>query len=83
MGTALHLAVQKSHSGTVWLLLWLVSELPNSEFPQAVSQAAMAMGAGRETVQGGPDIRTIRDEQGRTPGDIASSMGTTWAGVLY
>lgn len=84
MSTGLHLAVQKGEAvETVWLLLWLASELLIPDFPGAVSQAAMAMGVGRETVRGGPDIRTIRDEQGKTPGDIASALGTTWAGLLY
>jgi len=81
MSTALHLALEKSQHETVWLLLWLASELPTTEFPEAILQAAEVMGAGRETVHG-PDIRGIRDVEGRTAEDVAGSMGSTWAELL-
>jgi hypothetical protein len=79
--TGLHVALEKNQQEAVWLLLWLASEFPTSAFPEEVSQAAHVMGAGRETARG-PDIRSLRDEQGRTAEDVAGSMGTTWAGLL-
>jgi len=81
MKTGLHIAVEKSQQEAVWLLLWLASELPTAEFPEEVSQAARVMGAGRGTARG-PDIRSLRDMEGRTAEDIAGSMGSTWASLL-
>lgn len=79
--TGLHVAVEKNQQEAVWLLLWLASEYPTSAFPEEVSQAAQVMGAGRGTARG-HDIRTLRDEQGRSAEDVAGSMGNTWAGLL-
>jgi hypothetical protein len=79
--TGLHVAVEKSQQDVVWLLLWVASEFPTWGFPEEVANVAQAMGAGRETARG-PDIRSLRDEQGRTAEDVARSMGDTWAGLL-
>jgi hypothetical protein len=79
--SGLHVAIEKSQQEAAWLLMWLASEFPTSAFPEEVARAAQVMGAGRETARG-PDIRTLKDDQGRTAGDVAESMGNTWAGLL-
>lgn len=79
--TGLHVAIEKNQLEAVWLLLWLASEYPTSAFPEEVSRAAQVMGAGRETARG-PEIRALRDEQGRNAEDVAGSMGNTWASLL-
>jgi len=81
MKTGLHFAIEKSQEEVVWVLLWLASGVPTQAFPEEVLSAAEVMGAGRDTAQGS-DIRSLRDEQGRTGGDAAGSMGSTWAGLL-
>ena len=80
--TGLHVALEKSQAEAVWLLLWLASELPTAAFPDEMVRAAGVMGAGREMVGGGSDIREFRDEQGRSAEDVAGSMGDVWAGLL-
>lgn len=79
--TGLHVALEKSQQDVVWLLLWVASEFPTWAFPDEVANAAQVMGAGRETARG-PDIRSLRDEQGRTAEDIARGMEDTWEGLL-
>ena len=79
--TGLHVAIEKNQQEAVWLLLWLASEFPTSAFPEEVKQAAQAMGAERATARG-PDIRSLRDEQGRNAEDVARGMGSLWTGLL-
>ncbi|KAG0652364.1 hypothetical protein D0Z07_1122 [Hyphodiscus hymeniophilus] len=79
--SGLHVAIEKNQQEAVWLLLWLASELPSSAFPDEVSRAANVMGAGRETARG-PDLRGLRDEEGKNAEDVARTMGSTWAGLL-
>lgn len=79
--TGLHVAIEKNQQEAVWLLLWLASEYPTSAFPEEVLREAQVMGAGRQTARG-PDIRVLRDEQGRNAEDVAGTMGNTWAGLL-
>ena len=79
--TGLHVALEKNQQEAVWLLLWLASEFPTSAFPEEVKQVAQVMGAARETARG-PDIRGLKDEQGKTGEDVAGSMGSWWAGLL-
>lgn len=81
MKTGLHIAIEKSQQEALWLLLWLASTLPSSEFPEEVINAAEAMGAGRDTVTGA-DIRGLRDTDERTARDLAESMGVAWSGLL-
>lgn len=81
MKSGLHISIEKSQQEAVWLLLWLASSLPTDVFPEEVTQAAQAMNAGRATAEG-TDIRSLGDEQQRTAGDVAASMGGVWAGLV-
>lgn len=81
MKSCLHMAIERSQQEAAWALLWLASDLPSAAFPEAVSQAAQAMGAERESTRG-LDIRNLRDDHGRTAGAFAGSMGDTWAEML-
>lgn len=81
MKTGLHVAVERNQQEALWLLLWLASSIPSHAFPEEVAQAAATMDAGRGTA-GGVDIRSLKDEGGKTPEDVASGMGNTWAGIL-
>lgn len=82
MKTGLHVAIEKLQLEAFWLLLWLASTLSNAEFPEEVVRAAESMGAGRETVLGEADIRSLRDASGRSAEDLAGSMGLSWSGLL-
>lgn len=81
MNTGLHAAILGAHVEVVWLLLWLASDLPTQAFPENVSQAAQAMGAGRNMASGA-DVRSPVNEQGQTAEDVARRMGNTWAMLL-
>lgn len=80
--SSLHLALEKGQSETVFLLLWLASKVPDEDFPEQVVHAALSMGAGRELVDGGVDIRDLRDEMGRAPGDVAVEIGGQWQNLV-
>ena len=83
MKSGLHVAMEKEKEDVVWLLLWLASQLPSNAFPEDVSRIAETLGAGRDTAPQGSDIRSIRDEDGNTAGDVARRMGGgMWNGLL-
>lgn len=73
--SALHYAVEGNHEAVVWLLLWLSSSLPTSDFPEPVQDQAKALSIKRLSVGPEGDIRTLRDEHGLTAGDIAQRFG--------
>ena len=80
--SGLHVAIERSQQEVVWLLLWLASGIQTQTFPEEVSQVAETLGAGRQTAGEGADIRSLADELGRKPADVAASMGNTWASLL-
>ncbi|KAJ2903011.1 hypothetical protein MKZ38_010517 [Zalerion maritima] len=77
--TALHLAVENSQEETVWLLLWIASQLPTDHFPEAARLDAESLGLQRSTAAIGGDIRSVRNEAGQTAADMASTIGGVWA----
>jgi len=81
MKTGLHVAIERSQQEAAWLLLWLASPLQTHTFPDEVVQAAESLEAGRETARG-VDVRSLRDEQGRTAEDVAGNMGDSWSALL-
>lgn len=81
MKTGLHVAIEREQQEATWLLLWLASHIPTNAFPEEVAQIAATMDAGRETADG-VDIRSLKDEQDRTPEQAASEVGGVWAGLL-
>ncbi|CZR60505.1 uncharacterized protein PAC_10401 [Phialocephala subalpina] len=82
--TGLHVALEKGQEEAVWLLLWLGSGIETGVFPQEVVHAAETMEAERNLGEAGKgeDVRGIRDEAERTPGDVVRNMGSAWAGLV-
>lgn len=79
MRSGLHLAVEKGQEEVFWLLLWLASGLPTTNFPEALAQTALGMGLQRgEAGPGKEDIRFLKDGQGRTAGDLCIEVGGQW-----
>ncbi|CAJ2502660.1 Uu.00g100540.m01.CDS01 [Anthostomella pinea] len=80
--SGLHLAVEKRQEEVVWLLLWIASSLSTETFPEPAMQAAQAMGLHRPATSASDDIRSLRDDQGRTAETVAAEMGGVWAAML-
>ncbi|KAF2746909.1 hypothetical protein M011DRAFT_403717 [Sporormia fimetaria CBS 119925] len=78
--SALHAAVQGQSQEVAWLLLLLASQLPLTEFPAVVFQEAETLGIMRGNVEGKPDIRALRDTDGKSADDLAREIGGVWAG---
>lgn len=78
MVSALHVAVRHGRVEVAWLLLFLASTLPTSDFPVEVLQAAEQLQLSREEQGGKVDIRALKDEQGMTAADVATVSGVVW-----
>lgn len=78
----LHVAVDRQHEEAVWLLLWLMSELPIESFPSAVRDIVEAMNLPRLHIGKILDIRNKRDCFGRTAEDLARQKPEAWAAML-
>lgn len=81
-GSALHVAVRYNREEVAWLLLALASNLDWSKFPNPVLQAMESLGLSQSDRKGDPDIRTLQDDQGRTPIDLAQELGGVWSGWI-
>lgn len=88
--SALHVALEARQEEVVWLVLWLGSGARREDFPDAVVQVALAMGLPRRVdgagagagVGEGEDVRFVRDEAGRTAGDVCLELGQPWARLV-
>lgn len=80
--SALHVAIEKFQPDVAWLILWLASSLPTEEFPQDAVRAAQVLGASRETATAGLDVRSLKDEDGYTAGDLAERLGGSWSAIV-
>lgn len=82
--SALHVALEAQQEEAVWLLLWLGSGARGEDFPEAVVQVAQAMGLPRrgEGLAAGEDVRFVRDERGRTAGDVCLELGAPWTRLV-
>ena len=79
MRSGLHLAVEGEQEVVFWLLLWLASGVPAHLFPETASHAVLRMGVPKGDVgPGQEDIRFLKDERGRTAGDICNELGGQW-----
>ena len=76
--SAMHLAIEKGQIEVAWLLLWIASELPDHAFPANVRAMANMMGAARDMVGPGPDVRGLRDERGCDANGLANVVGGPW-----
>lgn len=82
MVSALHIAVKHERVEVAWLLLFLASSLPTSDFPMEVLQAAEQLQLSREEQSDKVDIRALKDEQGMTAADAANVIGGVWTDWL-
>lgn len=77
-GSGLHVAIQHQQQEVAWLLLALGSQLEWDKFPAIVIQAMSGLGLQKSDRKGEPDIRTLTDDNGRTPADLAKEIGGPW-----
>lgn len=82
MRSGLHLAIEKKQEEAVWLLLWLVSTIPDDGFPSPARHAAESLGVGRLQVTAEGDIRGLKDGQGRSAADLAQQIQGPWIALL-
>ena len=75
--SALHVAVANNKVEVIWLLLLLASTLDEAMFPPKVKQTALQLGISREDQAGQPDIRTLKDSDGK----IAAYYFTSGLGI--
>lgn len=81
-GSGLHVAIRYEREEVAWLLLALASQLDWDKFPAAVLQAMQGLGLQKEERNGEPDIRSLKDTEGRTPAALAQELGGIWTGWL-
>ena len=78
LNSALHAAIERRHQVVAWLLLWLASNLDSSVFPVDVVQQAQEMGISRWDISNQRDIRSLKNEEGRTAAELAANLGGDW-----
>lgn len=78
-GSALHVAIRYKREEVAWLLLALASPLDWSQFPAPVLQAMESFGLTKDDRKALPDIRTLHDDKGRAPIDLAQELGGVWS----
>lgn len=78
-GSGLHVAIRNNQQEVAWLLLVLGSSLDWSEFPPMVLQTMKSMGLSKDDRSAQPDIRTLKDSEGRTAAVIAKEQEGTWS----
>ena len=81
-GSALHVAIRYQRVDVAWLLLAMASNLDWSKFPNPVLQAMESLGLSKNGRKVNPDIRTLKDESGCTPLDLAHQIGDPWSGWI-
>lgn len=81
-GSALHVAVRYQQTDIAWLLLAMASNLDWSKFPSPVLQAMQSLGLNKTDRKAVPDIRTLKDDKGRTSLDVAQEVGGQWVGWI-
>ncbi|KAH6842507.1 hypothetical protein B0I37DRAFT_198050 [Chaetomium sp. MPI-CAGE-AT-0009] len=82
--SALHVALEARQEEVVWLLLWSGSAARQEDFPDAVVQVALQMELPRHVggLVEGEDVRFVRDEAGRTAGDVCLELGAPWSRLV-
>ena len=78
MNSGLHIAIQNQRTEVAWLLLLLASALELSAFPTEVIDAAKRLEVQRENDEIEPDIRDLRDNEGKTAEERAMEIGGVW-----
>ena len=78
MSSALHAAINSNNVTIAWLLLWLASGLDTARFPQEIATHAQEMELPRAGVAGKLDVRTLKDSDGLTAQQRATTTGGIW-----
>jgi hypothetical protein len=78
-GSGLHVAIRNNQQEVAWLMLVLGSCLDWSEFPPAVLHAMESMGLSKDDRSAQPDIRTLKDNEGKTAAEVAKEWGGVWS----
>ena len=77
-GTGLHVAIRNQQLNVAWLILVLGSDLAWEKVPKEIMQGMLTYDLSQEDRKGEPDIRTIKDSEGRSPVNIAQEMKGEW-----
>ena len=78
-GSGMHVAIRNDQQEVAWLLLVLGSSLDWCEFPPAVLHAMESMGLSKEDRSAQPDIRNLKDSEGKTTAIVAKERGGVWS----
>ena len=73
-GSGLHVAIRYNQEQIAWLLLVLGSSLPWDQFPVPVLQGIKGLNLKKEDRSSEPDIRSLKDSDGRTAADLAREV---------
>ena len=73
-GSGLHVAIRYNQEQIAWLLLVLGSSLPWEQFPATVLQAMKGLNLSKDDRSSEPDIRSLKDSEGRTAADLAREV---------
>jgi hypothetical protein len=78
-GSGLHVAIRNNQQQVAWLLLVLASSLDWSHFPPMILHAMESMMLTKDDRRAQPDIRSLKDSEGRTAADVAREKGGAWS----
>lgn len=78
MSSGLHAAIANGKVEVAWLLLFLASKLPFSQFPPEVLNSAEELRIQRENQETKIDIRALEDSEGLTAAQYAMNAGGIW-----
>ena len=77
-GSGLHVAIRSGQQEVAWLMLLLGSSLDWSEFPPLVMRAMESTGLSKDDRSSKPDIRALKDNEGKTAAAVAKEIGGVW-----
>jgi hypothetical protein len=77
-GSGLHVAIRSNQVEVAWLMLVLGSSLAWSEFPPIVLRAMESMGLSKDDRSAEPDMRSLKDSEGRPATAVAREIGGVW-----
>ena len=78
-GSGLHVAIRSNQQEVAWLLLVLGSSLDWSGFPPMVLYGMECMGLSKHDRSAQPDIRILKDREGKTAAAVAKEQGGVWS----
>lgn len=78
-GSGLHVAIRNNQQEVAWLLLVLGSSLDWRKLPPVILHAMESIGISKDQRIAEPDIRTLKDNEGRTAAAVAEEIGGVWS----